>query len=253
MHERLPNAHFPVHGVLARSEESGPRQMNIKSQKRKPQLHTKSIDYLKNGRTPFVVTSESPGPAKYVSQPDYAFLPPPSPLTKQPPKSKSSPSTGADPAQALNIPTLTVEATTSTVSNKPELEANRNKVEEVGGDQEDQGEDNADDDGDDEEEREIDELMNDAKKGGADSNIDGGDKGDESEDSGWSSSDEMVEDIIIEEIGTELQTKKWTKEELNSLWSKYDNNNSGQVSFAEIEKTIVEHFPELDNKEVMRQ
>lgn len=224
MRERLPNAHYPVKGVLARSEESGPRQLNIKSQKRKARIHTKSVDYLKNGRTPFVVTSESPGPAEYVLQPDFAFLPPPSPLVKPAKRKQTKPITEIDSESKgpLIIASIDdVPNNTCVSSNEIVLESETNKIEDSAND--------------------------------ISSNKQSGDEESEEEDSGWSSSDEVVEDIVIEEIETVLQTKKWTKEELNELWSKYDNNDSGQVSFAEIEKAIIEFFPELDNKEVMRQ
>lgn len=230
MRERLPNAHFPVKGVLASSEEAGSRQLNIKSEKRKLKTHTKSIDYLKNGRTPFVVTSESPGPAEYVSQPDFSFLPPPSPLVKPTNKRKQA-NTVIKNNESEEVLEKNEEAKKEVIADKDIIDTN--KTEEVFKDQKKEKKVGV-------EKEEI--LVNES--------------GDESSDGGWSSSDEVqVEDIVLDkdDIVIDKTTKKWTKEELNLLWSKYDNNASGQVSFAEIEKAIIEYFPELDNKEVMRQ
>lgn len=62
---------------------------------------------------------------------------------------------------------------------------------------------------------------------------------DDEDDDGWSSSEEEQEPITWmgehELIGA---AKQWTFDELDALWLKYDNNNSGQISFGEIEKGI---------------
>jgi len=47
-----------------------------------------------------------------------------------------------------------------------------------------------------------------------------------------------------------MSTQTWSLQELEKMWLQYDNNNSGQISFAEIEKVVVEQYPEFDNKEV---
>ena len=43
----------------------------------------------------------------------------------------------------------------------------------------------------------------------------------------------------------------WTREELQALWLKYDNNNSGQISLAEIKTAVEESFPEFNDDAVL--
>jgi Ca2+-binding EF-hand superfamily protein len=48
-----------------------------------------------------------------------------------------------------------------------------------------------------------------------------------------------------------MSAQTWSLQELEKMWLQYDNNNSGQISFAEIEEVVVEQYPEFDNKEVI--
>jgi hypothetical protein len=89
---------------------------------------------------------------------------------------------------------------------------------------------------------------------------------DEEDDNGWSGdegSDELSEageagrkNASVAADGgmaVDMGSQTWTLQELEALWLQYDNNNSGQISFAEIEKVVVEQYPEFDNKEASTQ
>jgi nucleoid-associated protein YgaU len=71
-------AHIDVQarGVLLRSQQRR-GSVNIKSEKRVPQSQTEALDWMGTGRTPYVVTSETPGPAYYQQKPDFNFVGPP--------------------------------------------------------------------------------------------------------------------------------------------------------------------------------
>lgn len=45
--------------------------------------------------------------------------------------------------------------------------------------------------------------------------------------------------------------QEWTREELQKLWLKYDNNNSGQISLAEIKTCVEEQYPAFNNDQVL--
>lgn len=89
---------------------------------------------------------------------------------------------------------------------------------------------------------------------------------DEEDDNGWSGDEGSDESSEAGEAGREnasvaadggmavdMGSQTWTLQELEVLWLQYDNNNSGQISFAEIEKVVVEQYPEFDNKEASTQ
>lgn len=86
----LPNSYFPLQGVLCISQQQfGSALKNIKSKKRlsQVQLQDHVVSMLSQGRTPYVVTSATPGPAAYNLQPDFAFVPP---LSSSPEKKVNS-------------------------------------------------------------------------------------------------------------------------------------------------------------------
>jgi len=89
---------------------------------------------------------------------------------------------------------------------------------------------------------------------------------DEEDDNGWSGDEGSDESSEAGEAGgknasvaadggmaVDMGSQTWTLQELEALWLQYDNNNSGQNLFAEIEKVVVEQYPEFDNKEASTQ
>lgn len=83
----------------------------------------------------------------------------------------------------------------------------------------------------------------------------------EEDDDGWSGDEgsgesdaeaDQKKSLVAADGGMEVNmgSQQWSLSELERLWLQYDNNNSGQISFAEIEKVVVEQYPEFDNKEV---
>ena len=100
----LPNAHFPAKGILSIHDISGSKKLNVKSDRRKAKSHTNIKGWMQTGRTPYVVTSETPGPQEYRPTKDPAFEPPLSPMkTKSPTRGRGSPNSrqGATAGRAL--------------------------------------------------------------------------------------------------------------------------------------------------------
>ena len=275
------NPNFPVQGVLAVGQQHyGSAKLNIKSEKRKAQSHIRNLPYLAKGRTPYVVTSESPGPAGYETAPDFSFVHPeawekmrhPQPAGKEAPAPRAT-KKGADGAvvregggahgeapAAAGYGGAAAEAAVgaevdgaepggapvSDLGQNPQLPS-RPDISEAGqeadtasaaaevaapGGDEDEDDDDDDDDG---------WSRDEDEEGAAETEEEDEEDQDDDEDGGGEGGTG----------GAPPEEKKWTPEELHELWLMYDNNNSGQISFAEIEKAVVEHFPEFDNREAL--
>jgi len=87
------------------------------------------------------------------------------------------------------------------------------------------------------------------------------DEDDEEDDNGWSGDESSEDEGGAKQKGNDggsgsgampgMSAQTWSLQELEKMWLQYDNNNSGQISFAEIEEVVVEQYPEFDNKEVI--
>ena len=73
----------------------------------------------------------------------------------------------------------------------------------------------------------------------------------ESESEHGSESDEEEADLAAASGLALGRDKGWTREELQELWLQYDNNNSGQISLAEIKTCVEDQYPAFNNDQVL--